>query len=173
MLDAALELLTERDTPSITVTALARRAGVGRNTVYRHFRSLTAVTTAARDHAAHVLERRLDTAWNGVHTPRQRLRALCDVWLASFAAQPSLAAVLVEGGGELAGERVRRKLVARLSEALADAARAGIVSLPVNGLRLQAIVAAFQGAARYAATAEQPVDGGAPVLADIVIRTFR
>ena len=119
---AALDLLAERGFPAATIEAIAERAGVGRNTIYRRWRSKEELTADA------LRELTTDVDWGA-----DDLYSLLLTWLRDFArtfSDPLHGRLLVGVLGELQqnpvfadvyADRVvrprREALLARLAEA--------------------------------------------------------
>lgn len=121
LLDAAGELL-ESTGPLFTLPDLARHAGVGVATVYRHFGDHTALLTAYEARAmGHTLA---DILRVDGPDPRTRFRQICQVWVENSMGQGAPSRFLRSHLGILerhhAGDDDVRDFVDTLREVLAD-----------------------------------------------------
>ncbi|MDX3536214.1 TetR family transcriptional regulator [Streptomyces sp. MB09-01] len=125
----------------VSVSAVVRRAGVGRATFYLHYEDLTAL---AVDACADVVHAAVDAlhAWQTgpAALPPARPPAALAVFLAGAAARAQLyRTLLLPGGGGPLGDRLHRELRER---ARAERAAAGA---PHPDLVASAVAAAFTG----------------------------
>lgn len=77
LLDAALEVMSERGFHGTSVPELAERAGVGAATMYRHFESKEALVNALYVRAKRQLARSL---WDGLPRDLPARKAVHEVW---------------------------------------------------------------------------------------------
>lgn len=123
--EAAAALVAQQGLASITMSQIAKRAGIGRATLYKYFPDIESVLTAwHEDHIAEHLRRLTDVA---EHTdPAERLRAV----LRDFAAithqrhDGDLSALLHRGEHVT---RAHQRLHAFIQDLVADAAAGGTV----------------------------------------------
>lgn len=129
---ALLAECAERPLAELGVTALTRRAGVGRATFYLHYPDLQAL---AVDACADVVRTGVEAlhAWRGIPDPAAPPPALAE-FLTTLAAHGPLYRELLtaEGGGPL-GELMHRELreYSRRERELAGAPHAGLVATAV------------------------------------------
>ncbi|MET9962860.1 TetR family transcriptional regulator [Streptomyces sp. NPDC006326] len=139
--ESLLAECAHRTLGEVSVSAVARRAGVGRATFYLHYEDLTAL---ALDACADVVHAAVDAlhAWQtdpGARAPARPPAALA-AFLADAAAHGALyRTLLLPGGGGPLGDRLHRELRAR-----AHAERTA-VGAPHAGLVASAVAAAFTG----------------------------
>ncbi|MEU4423479.1 TetR/AcrR family transcriptional regulator [Actinoplanes sp. NPDC024001] len=124
ILDAALQLLSETGYPDLTIEAIAARAGVGKQTIYRWWRGKGAV----------ILEALTDTAAEPAALPdtgdlRADLRTVIRATVAEFA-DPKLSAttraITIETlSDEALAEQVRDQLLRPQLDSVKDRLRAG------------------------------------------------
>jgi AcrR family transcriptional regulator len=139
LLRATAEILLEG---GVTLARIVERAGVGRSTFYEFFDSPEHVVALLVQRNLSSLEQVLEAAFNGAHTPLERLRALLRSWLSELEARPLEARVLLT-------RRDERELLSSAGKALhaalertAHAARRDGVSVLGNGDELMLLAAA-------------------------------
>ncbi|MEU9143379.1 TetR/AcrR family transcriptional regulator [Streptomyces sp. NPDC048349] len=125
----------------VSVSAVVRRAGVGRATFYLHYEDLTAL---AVDACADVVHAAVDAlhAWQtgpGALPPARPPAALADFLAGAAERAPLHRTLLLPGGGGPLGDRLHRELRER---ARAERAAAGA---PHPDLVASAVAAAFTG----------------------------
>ncbi|MFJ9340379.1 TetR/AcrR family transcriptional regulator [Streptomyces sp. NPDC101733] len=156
------ECAAGRELSQVGVSAVVRRAGVGRATFYLHYEDLPAL---AVDACAGVVHAAVDAlhAWQtgpAATAPARPPAALAD-FLTDVAERADLyRALLLPGGGGPLGERLQRELRAR-----ARAERAA-VGAPHPDLVASAVASAFTGV--LADWLHGLVPGGAEELADLI-----
>jgi len=77
LLDAALELVARGDVDSVSVEAVADRAGVSRSLVYKHFANRTDILTALYERESTRLHDQLSADVVAAPTLEEKYRALC------------------------------------------------------------------------------------------------
>src|SRR4051795_13407290 len=77
LLDAALELVAGGDVESVSVDAVADRAGVRRSLVYKHFANRTDILTALYEREGARLHDQLAADVVAARTLEEKYRALC------------------------------------------------------------------------------------------------
>ncbi|KOU30178.1 TetR family transcriptional regulator [Streptomyces sp. WM6372] len=141
MRESLLAACADRPLGEVSVSAVVRRAGVGRATFYLHYEDLPAL---AVDACADVVHAAVDAlhAWQtepGAQAPARPPAALAG-FLADAAGHAALyRTLLLPGGGGPLGERLHRELRAR---ARAERAAAGA---PHADLVASAVAATFTG----------------------------
>lgn len=164
--------MSEPRAPS--VQTILERAPVGRNTFYAHFRDSEEALDEARWQGKLALDAALSRRAEGIHTPREKLRALVAAWVEVAHERADFVAALFLLGetrpGPLAAARAA--LERALGPILREARGAGTIGSPPDDLRMQIVLGAFESAARLA------VEGRdrrriAEVLADVVLRALR
>lgn len=70
LIDTAVRLMSEKGMDALSLSEVAREAGVNRTTVYYHFESREALLSAVRDWSA----AQLAAAFAPVHSPAERIR---------------------------------------------------------------------------------------------------
>lgn len=75
LLDTARRLFGAQGVSEVTMSELAKEAGVGKGTLYRHFNDKSAVCHALLDEAMHDFQTRTLAAMRQPHDPHQTLRA--------------------------------------------------------------------------------------------------
>ncbi|MFF4318998.1 TetR/AcrR family transcriptional regulator [Streptomyces sp. NPDC001568] len=131
------ECASGREPAEVGVSAVVRRAGVGRATFYLHYEDLTAL---AVDACAEVVHAAVDAlhAWQtgpGSLAPLRPPAALAE-YLASVAGHAALyRSLLLQGGGGPLGERLHRELAerARAERSAVGAPHAELVASAVAG----------------------------------------
>ncbi len=152
-------LLTEcadRPLAEVSVSAVVRRAGVGRATFYLHYEDLTAL---AVDACADVVHAAVDAlhAWQAGPSPLPPVRppaALAEFLTGTTGRAPLYRTLLLPGGGGPLGDRLHRELRAR-----ARAERAA-VGAPRPELVASAVAATFTGVLADWLHGEIPADPG-------------
>lgn len=81
LLDAALELVGEKDAASLSMRAVARRAGVSSGAPYHHFDDKSALLAAVAIEGFVALRAAQATAVDGLERPRDRLRAMATTYV--------------------------------------------------------------------------------------------
>jgi AcrR family transcriptional regulator len=155
---AATTALAERGYAGITVTEVAKGAGVSTSSFYKHFEDLWACMLAAYEEAAELLGERIEAACEEAQGA-DRVRAGAEAALALLAAEPALAQLLSGDPPSQAGAlwTARRDLVSRLAAMLRDARRG-----QGDGERELRLI----GAA-IAVVSRRATNGGAARLADL------
>jgi AcrR family transcriptional regulator len=133
-----LRACVERPLDEITVSDLARRAGVGRATFYLHYPDIQAL---AVDACADVVRDAVDAlhAWRGVPDPASTPAALVAFFEGVVPHARLYRRLLSPGGGGPLGELLHQELRAR---SLAERSRVGA---PAAELVASAVAAAFAG----------------------------
>ncbi|WP_229076780.1 TetR/AcrR family transcriptional regulator [Actinoplanes sp. DH11] len=126
ILTAALDLLTETGWAELTIEAIAARAGVGKQTIYRWWRGKGAIILEALVDSTATTEA---AALPDTGDVRADLRAVMRATVAEFA-DPKLSAttraITIETlGDETLGEQVRDQLLRPQLDAVKDRLRAG------------------------------------------------
>ncbi|MFF4444055.1 TetR/AcrR family transcriptional regulator [Streptomyces sp. NPDC001502] len=139
--ESLLAECADRPLAEVSVSAVVRRAGVGRATFYLHYEDLTAL---AVDACADVVHAAVDAlhAWQTGPSPLPPARppaALADFLADAADRAPLYRTLLLPGGGGPLGRRLHRELRAR-----ARAERAA-VGAPHPELVASAVAAAFTG----------------------------
>ncbi|MFD9357089.1 TetR/AcrR family transcriptional regulator [Streptomyces sp. NPDC060031] len=139
--ESLLAECADRPLAEVSVSAVVRRAGVGRATFYLHYEDLTAL---AVDACADVVHAAVDAlhAWQtgpGSVAPARPPADLADFLGGAADRAPLYRTLLLPGGGGPLGERLHRELRAR-----ARAERAA-VGAPRPDLVASAVAAAFTG----------------------------
>jgi AcrR family transcriptional regulator len=119
---AATAALAERGYAGVTVTEVAKRAGVSTSSFYKHFDDLWACLLAAHGEGAELLCEQIEAACSGAEEG-ERVRAGVNAALVLFAAAPDLAQLLCGDPPGQAGAlwTARRDLVSRLAAMLREA----------------------------------------------------
>ena len=173
LLDAAAAALAETSA-SLSVAGVAARAGVGRNTLYRHFVSVAALREAVEEQCAAIVASALAAAVAEAATPTERLRAPARAWMRLVLERPQVAALVLRERAD--GERpIDAALGAALSTAGTMARADGALGAVPDELRIAAVAAALAGAARHLlrrGQAQRAEQAGA-VMADLVVRALR
>ncbi|MEW2582212.1 TetR/AcrR family transcriptional regulator [Streptomyces virginiae] len=146
-----------RPLAEVSVSAVVRRAGVGRATFYLHYEDLTAL---AVDACADVVHAAVDAlhAWQTGPSPLPPVRppaALAEFLTGAAERAPLYRTLLLPGGGGPLGDRLHRELRAR-----ARAERAA-VGAPQPELVASAVAAAFTGVLADWLHGEVPADPAA------------
>ena len=129
ILDATVDLVSERGLRAVTMAEIAERAGIGRATLYRYFRDAESVLRAWHDReiGRHVAE--IAAAAGGPGTARARLVAVLRGFTAGAhgrrAGHDAEMAMFFHRDEQVAAARVRVRRL--LEEVLAEAAAAGAV----------------------------------------------
>ncbi len=126
-LDATAALVAEHGLPSVTMSQIAERAGIGRATLYKYFPDVDTILIAWHErqvdgHLAELVEVR-DHAGD----PAQRLAAVLGAYALLTHARPhgsQLAALLHQGGHV---QQAHQRLAALIRGLISDAAQAGAV----------------------------------------------
>ncbi|MFB6613659.1 TetR/AcrR family transcriptional regulator [Streptomyces sp. NPDC085524] len=139
--ESLLAECADRPLAEVSVSAVVRRAGVGRATFYLHYEDLPAL---AVDACAEVVHAAVDAlhAWQtgpGSRAPLRPPEALAGFFADAAAHAPLYRTLLLPGGGGPLGDRLHRELRAR-----ARAERAA-VGAPHADLVASAVAAAFTG----------------------------
>ncbi|MFJ1569161.1 TetR/AcrR family transcriptional regulator [Streptomyces erythrochromogenes] len=139
--ESLLAECADRTLAEVSVSAVVRRAGVGRATFYLHYEDLTAL---AVDACADVVHAAVDAlhAWQTDPSPLPPVKppaALAEFLTGAAARAPLHRTLLLPGGGGPLGDRLHRELRAR-----ARAERAA-VGAPRPELVASAVAAAFTG----------------------------
>jgi TetR/AcrR family transcriptional regulator, mexCD-oprJ operon repressor len=108
---AALELAMTR--PAASLDEVARHAGIGRATLFRHFANRTALLREAGQRVIAALEPRLEEAVQADGTPEQRLRALV-----ALLVEAGLPLHAVFAAPDLVGDPALRRAVKRLDRSI-------------------------------------------------------
>ncbi|WTS98390.1 TetR family transcriptional regulator [Streptomyces sp. NBC_00096] len=141
MRESLLAECADRPLAEVSVSAVVRRAGVGRATFYLHYEDLTAL---AVDACAEVVHAAVDAlhAWQTgpAALPPARPPAALAAFLGGAAERsPLYRTLLLPGGGGPLGERLYRELRAR------SRAERAAVGAPRPDLVASAVAAAFTG----------------------------
>jgi AcrR family transcriptional regulator len=163
---AATAALAERGYAGITVTEIAKGAGVSTSSFYKHFEDLWACVLVAYEDGAERLGERIEAAC-GEAEGADPVRAAVAAALALLAAEPALARLLSSDPPSQAGAlwTARRDLVSRLARMLRDAR--GDQGDGERQLRL--IGAAIAVVSLRAGDRAARLTGLAPALADLLL----
>ena len=174
IVEAASTVVALRGVRGATAAEIIEVAGVGRNTFYEHFETSEAVVAEAVRRAADEMNAAVVAAVGAAPTPRERLRALCSVWLTELSRRATLLAAVCDGASEQRASIVRA-LEGELRGALDFARKSGAVGqTTTDGGRLSCVVGAFVGAAEHlVAHPLSDVRAMSEVLADVTLRAFR
>ena len=131
-----------------TVSDVVDRAGVGRNTLYAHFRDLDEVLRASEADAL-AMGSRAFVPPTDARTPIERLRAIASQWLALAESEPHFVMLALRGDGRPGGAptTLRETIESALERVVTSARAAGIIGQPVLRDRLRAAAGAFVAAA--------------------------
>nr|AYM52540.1 transcriptional regulator TetR family [Aetherobacter fasciculatus] len=124
ILDAAAALVAEHGLASVTMSDLAKSAGIGRATLYKYFSDVNAVFAAwhERSVASHLAELLAAHARPG--TPAARLEAILETYARLAHAHHGSELVALMSGGEHVA-RSYAKLTELIAEVIAEGAAAG------------------------------------------------
>jgi AcrR family transcriptional regulator len=159
----------------LTVDRVVKRASRGRNTFYAHFRDvdqvLRAVESSVLSRVAAAVELRLADALNA----EERLSALANGWLDVSDANPtSFRAMLLVGAPQgRVSSRARDLLRQELRRVLDDPRLAGVISAPLDELRLVAVGGAWDGVLRMYVEQRPTRESIVRILVDTTLRAFR
>ncbi|MGY4103110.1 TetR/AcrR family transcriptional regulator [Nocardia sp. R16R-3T] len=149
ILDAAQELFAT--TPQVPLYEVARRAGVGQGTLYRHFPDRSALAGALMRQELD----RLRTAIADREDAPGAFGELLEAFVDSQVRLHQLASVVREGTGrDLAFAQVREQIAAIFARPLVAAQTAGIVHSDLTTEDVLLIPRMLDGAMQYAADAE-------------------
>ncbi|GIF12143.1 TetR/AcrR family transcriptional regulator [Actinoplanes teichomyceticus] len=165
---AASQVLTERD-PVALMPEIARRAGVGQATLYRHFPDRHALTAAVIEHQLDRLEQL--AAGPGAHP--EHFRDLLRAVLHTQIAMPGLMA-LIRRLDRAARHRYRRRALAALAGPLRRAREHGHVRadlVPEDLALLFTMVQGVAGAGADAAAARAAADRCVDLMLDGICRS--
>jgi AcrR family transcriptional regulator len=138
---AASSALLELAEHEVTVSELCQRAGVGRNTLYLHWPSVSVLIGEVVQDAEARLRSALVLHVEQLRTPRSRLTALCERWLQFAGDSPQFAGLLLgTGAGRSA---VGRVLGYELSQLGRQAYASGLCSRVPSEDALSALCGAF------------------------------
>jgi AcrR family transcriptional regulator len=144
--DAAIELHGTVGPARTTMSAVARRAGVERRTLYRHFPSEADLFAACSSHYFTANPWPDLDSWRAIRDPRQRLeRALDELYAYYERTEPMFSNVLRDA--ELVD--FARDAVAPLDAYLAEAAELLTSGRPARGRRRQLLAGALQHALAF------------------------
>lgn len=152
LLQVARELLLLGTQP--TLSELCGRARVGRNTVYRHFASLSALFDETLADAEAELHEALRLPTEECRTPRSHLMALCTAWLGFARAQPDTLRLLLSWGNE----QVDRALHYEIAQLARQAYAAGLARRPPNEDGAAAICASLRALGQRTAQGRSQLD---------------
>ncbi|MFE2283370.1 TetR/AcrR family transcriptional regulator [Streptomyces sp. NPDC059443] len=161
--ESLLAECADRPLAEVSVSAVVRRAGVGRATFYLHYEDLTAL---AVDACAEVVHAAVDAlhAWQtepSAPAPARPPAALAGFLAGAADRAPLYRTLLLPGGGGPLGERLYRELRAR------SRAERAAVGAPRPDLVASAVAAAFTGVLADWLHGEFPADLADPAeLAD-------
>jgi AcrR family transcriptional regulator len=155
---AIVRLLERRNVEHVTVTVIAREAGVAPGTIYRHFRSRReAILAAVRFVAARLFERigRLEGPIGDRETERVRLHAWVTELLRAGVKSPVFMQALpaiVDASGERTSDEQKRHDPGRkfLDEYLVRLTQAGMISPSMTAQLSSATFLAIEGVIRIA-----------------------
>lgn len=129
LLDAATELL-EASGAHFTLPDVARQAGVGTATVYRHFPDVAELLTAVEVRSITALTAAID-GLDRDSDPRRKFETICERWIERSIRDSAALRFLRSPEGVLEradrGEEVMTALLRALESAIADLVAAGIV----------------------------------------------
>jgi AcrR family transcriptional regulator len=133
LLDAAVRALAVQGRSDVTLDAIAKEAGVGIGTLYRHFPTREALVEAAyRNELARLCDAAADLL--DTHAPDAAMRAWMDRFVDYMATKRGMAdalrAVIASGGNPFAESRDR--LLAAITALLAAGTAAGVVRADVE-----------------------------------------
>ena len=169
VLDAVALCAPDRRTAS--VTAACRRARVGRNTFYAHFRDFAQARRVAEERGENELGLAVRRALADRNTPRALLTGLCSAWIQTLASDPRARLLLAEPEDETARTRFAVVIEPMLAEVVERARRDGALSKSADGFRLTAATGALEEIAQRAAP--DTVESATDAAVDALLRIFR
>ena len=110
VVDAAAALIAENGPESLSLRAIARKAGITAPAIYRHFDDLDQVTEAVVDSFFCALADYLRRAGQSVTNPADRLRGLCRGYVAFGREHPQQYATLFSRGSALSQPAVDKSI---------------------------------------------------------------
>jgi AcrR family transcriptional regulator len=173
---ATAEALAGSDAASVSVSAIAKCACVGRNTFYEHFEDAPAAVRAAANHAATLLAADLERTLEGARTPLERVRTLATAWVDWIAARPDLARVALRserGPGAVLLSPAAEILLELLRGLVAEGRKAATFSAANDETRFIACGAASEVVALAVLDGRTRAADAKSTLADLMIRAFR
>jgi AcrR family transcriptional regulator len=159
----------EPETGALSVDAVVRRAGKGRNTFYAHFSGLGEAVRAVDSTVAHAVGQRVDAALVRAVTPGARLHALVSAWLEVARAEPVLMRAALSNDDGRCPELAKKQLASVIWAAERD----GLVSRSPDELSLAAGVGALFGVVRATFGRPEPRERVVRSAVDILMRIFR
>jgi AcrR family transcriptional regulator len=153
------------------VAAAARRAGVGRNTFYAHFRDFAQARRVAEERGEAEITTAVDRALSDTNTPRATLAALCRAWIFVIATDPRARLLLIESDDATTPTRFAALIAPTLTNVVESARRDGALSKAADGFRLTAATGALEQIARSAQL--DSVETAADAAVDALLRMFR
>ena len=155
--EAAAELHGSIGPARTTISAVAERAGVGRQTVYRHFPTEDDLFTACSGHFAATHPRPDVEAWSAVADPVERLETALDELYAHYERTEAMYANLFRDETLVASVEARLPLFRAYLDGAADVLAAG---WGVRGRRRTMLVAAARHAVDFQTWRSLARDGG-------------
>lgn len=154
---------------ALSVHSIARCSEKGRSTFYAHFAGVEQALRAVEATASAAIAARAEPLLARASTPREKLRALAEAWLAAVDAEPELLAAMLRS----ADARWLRTLRDQLEVLLDEARHAGLVSSPPDRERAIAAAGAFGALVRHYAEGQLGRERAATELVDVTLRIFR
>ena len=153
IVDAIVRLLEKRRLEHITMTVIAREAGVAPGTIYRHFRSRRdAILAAVRQVSDRVFEEAgsLDGPIENRETERARLHAWVETMLTAGISSPALVQALPALDDEVRRAERRSPVHKFLGDYLGRLMAAGMIGESIPAKLTSAIFLAMEGVFRVA-----------------------
>jgi AcrR family transcriptional regulator len=157
--EAAVELHGSVGPARTTITAVAERAGVQRQTVYRHFPTEDDLLTACSGHFAESHPLPGIDAWRAIDDPAERLETALDELYAFYERTEGMYTNLLRDETLVEGVRAR---LPRFRAYLDDAAQALSGGWALRGRRRAVLVAAARHAVDFHTWRSLARDGGLP-----------
>ena len=173
---ATAEVAAVHGVEGLTLSRVAARAHVGRNTFYLHFDDLASALGAAEALGMSELGDGLETSLHLARTPVEQLRGIARAWLDLMDRLPTLARASLRPSlrsGESALSPAGRLLCDRLNEVVSEARSGGTFSIGADPARLVACSASLEAIAKSYLDRRVARDDAAALFVDLVVRIFR
>jgi AcrR family transcriptional regulator len=99
LIDAALELVVEKDVSSVSLREVARKAGVSHAAPYRHFEDKEALLAAVAQEGLEMFNYSLQEANQHITNPLEKLEVGCTAYVRYAIAYPSYYRIMFGAGG--------------------------------------------------------------------------
>ena len=99
LIDAALELVVEKDVSSVSLREVARKAGVSHAAPYRHFEDKEALLAAVAQEGLEMFNYSLQEANQHITNPLEKLEVGCTAYVRYAIAHPSYYRIMFGAGG--------------------------------------------------------------------------